>query len=216
VSSGPKVPWAWARSAAERLAGYWGVLDSAYEIVGSIRRQRPEVGDIELLAPHPGPGGGRVDWARDDLYFAIERRLGLPPGRAGLFRDVLPAGKIGWAVKGFVPSFYYCQLQLTFAGDGERAGLSMSLPVDIFRYDPGERGNKGWIELERTGPREFGVAFLGRWRRHWKLPAEVKASRDGYLRDAQDRAVATPTERECFRLAGLEWIPPERREGARL
>ncbi len=187
------LPLITARRLADDLAGQFRL--AGHEVAGSIRRERSLVNDVDLVAPLPPQTGP------DDAYNAIAALCDVPG--QGLFK---PADPLGEAVEGAHPFFRYCSLRIRLKG-GE-------LPVQIHRYDPGELGNHGWILLMRTGPKEFGQAFLAHWRRVHALRAQAVASDLGYLRLADGTPVPTPTEERAFERAELEYVPPARRLGA--
>lgn len=197
-------------------------------VAGSIRRRKPYVKDIELVVPMPprGPFDELGNEVRDKLLERIREKFLVPgwhgedevrleaipeaePVFAGFYspeprtRKVtvprpLPAAPIGIAVKGVKDGFRYCQLRLP--GNADDAVI---VSVDIFRYDPGANGNRGWIELIRTGPAEFGQRACVRWKQVGGLRSE-----DGYLIGGDNLPVPCATEEEAFRLLGWAWIEP--------
>jgi len=72
VSSGVRVPLADARVIAESLMAALGPGCERIEIAGSIRRGRPDVGDIELVAIP------RIEQIRDGFFdlAALDRPVG--------------------------------------------------------------------------------------------------------------------------------------------
>ncbi len=189
-----------ALDAANYLRKLWGVdTDPNVMIVGSIRRKARDCGDIELTAPcQPA--------ASDTLFDSIASSLQA--------QETLWGGQVatqGKAVRGFVPGFTACSLVMEIAGS--RIGLDVPvvpIPVQIYRW---KAENRGWIELMRTGPREFNQFFLSKWKAFHLIPEGGDGSRDGYLRDRNGNAVITATEAEAFRkLNGMRCVPPEERE----
>jgi hypothetical protein len=59
------------------------------------------------------------------------------------------------------------------------------IPVQVHRYDP---GNRGWLEIMKTGPVEFNKLFLWRWKQRWDLVREdeVRRRREALRRDRRD------------------------------
>lgn len=193
--------------------------ERAFEIAGSLRRARPWVNDIDLVAPlPPSPPGG--DWmpADDDLFRAIDETMSNrwfhKPGRPCLFTaeeenacmdEGSPFRPLGKAVRGLKPGFLAASLELE-----PKPGLW--IPCQIFRYGP---RNKGWVMLQRTGPADFGKWFLGMWKRRYRIPLgdeKHSASINGHLVDADGQVVDVPTEEAAFELAGLKFIPPDLRD----
>lgn len=196
MSTGPRIPVAVAFAKARCLMAKWGMAEGPCAIVGSLRRGRDSVGDIDLIAPMPTS-------QRDDLYETIAATM----HTEGLFADD-GTTKIGRAIRGLKPGFRSCELIVKSKSCGE-------IPVQIGRFDAGDKGNRGWIEIIRTGPAEFGQWFLAKWKTRWDIPRERQGSEEGYLLDIAGRKVATPTERTCFDLMAMPYIPPEARETRR-
>lgn len=166
-------------------------------VAGSIRRRVPMVKDIELVVPMPLEGAPDVLYDRIAVLFSPRPD---PDAALNLFtRAEPPAGKwIGRVVKGHNERFRYCQLAL-------RTGLEpqVDLNIDIFRYDPGEKGNRGWIELIRTGPDTFGRGACIRWK-----TLSNGRSDEGYPRHSDGTAVAVPSEEAAFQLLKWPWVEP--------
>lgn len=196
MSVGVRIRLAAAFEAVERLRRRLP-LDEA-ELVGSARRGSSDVGDLEFVAPLPAwavRGGSGVD----ELYEALDAVC--RGGETTLFGGGEPDAAFT-AVSGLRPGFRACRLRVKFRG------VHAPIPVEFHRYEP---GNRGWTTILRTGPREFGIGFLDRWRKKYGIPPGVQASADGYLRDAASRPVETPTEEEAFNLCGLPFYTPEER-----
>lgn len=210
MSTGPKIPLAQAKILAEKLCRELALpLDPPgdYLVAGSIRRGMPMVGDIDICCPLPAPasaGAGKGDRLQRSIEQLFTR---VQPGM--LFTPPLGMGRIE---KGVKPGFKFCSLVIHAKLAGLAAGVETEVPVQIHRYVPGPLGNRGWVELERTGPAEFGKMFLWHWKRARGCPAE--ASREGFLLDHCNGAVPTPTEEMCFEMAGLKYVAPQDRMGA--
>lgn len=213
AATGSKIPLAAARAAAQMLTRLFdpgGKIGLA--VVGSVRRGRPEVGDLEFIAPHAVGVG-------DELYANIAPLVGLES--AGLMAaQVEPIGR---HVSGLKPGFWAASLEVRLrVSAGAQAGREVITGVQVFRYagrPPAVaahagmlKSNKGWIELMRTGPSEFGILFLQKWKTRQGIGPGGKGSREGWLLDADQIEVSTPTEAECFRLCGMPFIEPEQRD----
>lgn len=180
-------------------------------IVGSVRRGRDPVGDIEIVAPMPpAPAKGKdYDEAADKFFRAVNRTMSTPwiePGAALFTREGAQVDvPIGTISSGLRPGFRAACLQL-------HIGAKARLPCQIYRFTP---ENRGWLMLMRTGPADFGRWFLGKWKQRHDIPVATKgkhASQDGYLVDARGIVVPVETEDEAFRKAGVEYIPPHQRD----
>lgn len=206
MSEGIRVPLHQMQAAAASLVERLG--SGSVVVVGSIRRQRPMVGDIELVARLPGGDVKHAD--QDPLFRAINGMVSNPMREPAetLFAAPaapLPGRPIGSAISGLKPGFRALSLMLT-----PREGPQ--IPCQIYRSTP---RNHGWVMVQRTGPREFGIAFLADWKRAYGIPLGSEAHRaciDGHLVDAQGAVVEVPTEEDAFRLCRRKWIDPDLRD----
>lgn len=189
MSEGARIPLGVAQRAAAALMGLWDMAEPACMVVGSVRRGRETVGDLEFIAPHAprGGAGGLFDpVAPDALFDAIDR-------------TVMKGNAI--AVRGLKPHFLAAALTVRMkAPDGR-----LVIPVQVFRYTP---ANRGWVEIMRTGPDEFGRLFLHEWKQKW---GGSKGSVDGHLVDGAGKPVKVESEAEAFKLCGLPAVEPRDR-----
>lgn len=194
MSTGTRIPLDMARTAAGYLLHCWGVDTGDATIVGSVRRGRPDVGDLEVCVPVEPPD-------RDLLFQAMHASAHADAGLFGAPADVPPLT----IVKGLRPGFK----QARVVAHVQYEGRPFDLPVEIYRFEPGARG---WALIMRTGPAEFGKWFLGRWKRHFDIPTEQPASVEGYLVDRHGARVPIDDEEECFRRIGIGYVRPEQRD----
>lgn len=170
-------------------------------IVGSVRREKAEVGDIELVAPHADPESDAmfriVNATMSNPFFSERTLFAAPP----------PPGNMGRIERGLKPGFLAAYLTLTPWPRGD--GHDWTIPCQIFRYTA---HNEGWIRLMRTGPAEFGAWFLAEWKKRFGIRRDEQASRDGHLVDSSGRVVSVPTEEACFAQLRIAFIPPQIRE----
>ncbi len=217
MSTGSRIGLAQAEQLARRLFELWGLAEPEAMVVGSVRRRSRSVGDVEIIAPLPDsdldPLWDRILPTLDRLDVEAKPRRGhvslfSPPPAPEPEHPPLPAGlerPIGYVVQGGRPGFKALSLAIRCdRWDGQPV-----VPVQVFRYTP---ANRGWIELMRTGPGEFGRWFLSRWKERWQIPHDLPASIDGHLVDRARAVITVPTEADAFRLAGAPAIPPEKRE----
>jgi len=193
MSEGPRIPIERADALAAYLFERWSLDRRTCHVVGSVRRRRDWVGDLELLAPLEPKGADR-------LCATIEGTV----QATGLFAGSGPP-PIGRVVSGLKPGFKACSLVVRLK-DG------VEIPVQVNRAGP---ENFGWAMIKCTGPREFGMWFLQKWKEHWQIPVgdeKHQASVDGFMVDSSRRVVPVPTEADAFRLAGLQLIDPHRRD----
>jgi len=214
MSTGPRIRLGDARRLCQDLWNIWGLDDTAV-VVGSVRRGLPEVGDIELIVPVQEVrqrGDDQIDYLFNRINGSMsnpwvdpkakERSMFDPP--EPVTERVIepePDQIIGEAIRGLKPSFLSASLLLR--------PLGLEVPCQLYRYTP---QNRGWIELMRTGPADFGRLFLIAWKRRWNIPHEQQASIDGHLVDREGKAVHVPDERAAFDLCGMEFILPEARD----
>lgn len=199
MSDGPKLPRAIALELAETLVRELAFhLDPGGVLVcGSLRRERQNIGDIDLAAELPMPGGD------DRLAREIIKRFTRRPVAGMLFEPKLVKGSMGWIRDGAVAGFKACRLTLV--------SEPHTIDVEIHRYVAGPVGNRGWVELMRTGPVEFSQWLLTRHKVRQGRSTKP-GSVHGYLVDREGAAIPTPTEADVFRLVGLEYIPPAGRD----
>jgi DNA polymerase/3'-5' exonuclease PolX len=191
-----RVPLALAEAIAEEVRALLAPACERLEVAGSIRRKRPDVGDVELVAvPKTAPAlldlFGTAVGERDLLHERCERLL-----EAGTLAHRLG----GDGKRAFGPRFK----RLLYRGP---AG---TLPLDLFSV----RAPAQWgaIFAIRTGPAGFTnrlVASRVRFPGWGLLPAGLR-EHEGALWDG-GRLLETPEEDDFFAALGLEWLPPEQR-----
>lgn len=218
MSAGARLPLAVADRLVLALVERWGGPASGLEVVGSVRRRKPDVGDLEFIAPMP-ESHGRA--AVDRLHHAVSGTL-----RDARWSLIAAAAAIGEPLEGFKPHFRHASLGIDAVarllgepvgecgyycdeGSGHVDHHRAVVKVEIYRYDAGEQGNYGWIKAMRTGPAELGPRLLGAYKQ--RRGGSGPASDKGYLRDEIGRPVPTPDEASVFRLAGMAYTPPEKR-----
>lgn len=192
MSEGQRIKLADAERIAGEVEALLGMRHPECSVVGSVRRKREDVGDIEMIAPMPSTSS--VGIPTDYLRMSIMQHFAKADPDS-----VFPAGDtiISGAGKGFrMASLIY-----------------KSTKVQIFRYDPGANGNRGWIELMRTGPAEYSERIL----KQWKFVCGTKntpsfGSIEGHFVDERGVRVPTPTERAVYELVGLPFTEPENRQ----
>ena len=198
MSTGARIPFAIAARVVEHLQGLPGVWNLSP--VGSFRRKRPDCGDLEFIAPVP-------DCDTDPLYDTLSAHFADPPPvQTSLFAGP-PARpqmrRIGAVVQGLSPRFRHARLTLNLTHPAV-----MPLAVEVYRYDDGPCGNRGWIELIRTGPREFGMLVLSKW----KDKSHGGRSLEGYPTTTDGQRVPVPDEAAAFALVGMAQVAPADRD----
>ncbi len=218
MSTGPRLPLAAGRHVADRLMAALNLREPEAAVVGSVRRGKPDVGDIEIIAP--------MESDNDRLYRRIGETFDPPesPKQPGLWTaggaSATTAQTFGRIVQGHNPYFKECTLDVWLKPS--RGGPLDGLPTDahgritvrctIYRYIPGDAGNRGWIEVMRTGNSDFSEAVLRGWK--WvcgTLHTSEPGSAHGFLVDRMGNRRPTPTEFHVFQLIGCLWVTPEKR-----
>jgi len=187
-----KIPRGLAEDAAEHLVKELKLTE--HLVAGSLRRGRTMVHDVDFVVPMPANRSGA-----DPLHDRIAELFMSPAETASLFGESRMGKTVGVQVKGVKPGFRMCQLEV-----GIRGGV---IGIDIARYDGGPIGNRGWIEMIRTGPHDFAAWMLGQWKR-----ATEGRSEGGYPTTRDGQRVACPTEVRAFALCGVDYIPAEQRD----
>src|SRR5688572_8746561 len=181
----PRRPIGEIRPIAEDLIARFGPACERTEIAGSLRRERPQVGDIELGAiPRFGTRQGAA--------------------QGTLFEPAKPAR--GEQVSRLWEAIDALGVACTKRGPVYRQFTWRGVRVDVYTC---ERGNWGWILFHRTGP-GYLRAKIGSM-----LVDRGFAAVDGWIWDARglsiDR-VETPEEADVFRILGIPHLPPDRRD----
>jgi DNA polymerase/3'-5' exonuclease PolX len=192
VSAGVRVPYRDAYVAAYGLAAGLSPGCERIEIAGSIRRGRPDVGDIELVAvPRVSPVYGLLG---DE---PIGEFNGLLEVRDGLIAD----GTLAPHPTDPKMGPRYSKLMHPASG----------LQVDLFSARP---ETFGLILLIRTGPADYSRRFVTDIRRIGWHVANGELHRGGlgcgtYVCEV----VPTPEERDVYAAIGHPWVPPVARDG---
>jgi DNA polymerase/3'-5' exonuclease PolX len=188
VGTLPKRPIGEIRPVAEDLIARLRPACERIEIAGSIRRERPQVGDIEIVAIPKFETRSRA--AQGTLF---EPPRPTPAEQVSRLWEAVDALGVTCTKRGPV------YRQFTWRG----------VRVDVYTC---ERGNWGWILFHRTGP-GYLRAKIGSM-----LVDRGFAAVDGWIWDARglsiDR-VETPEEADVFRVLGIPPLPPDRRDQLR-
>lgn len=202
-----------ARAEAQRLAELIAPACHRVEIVGSIRRRCPAVGDAELLVVPRYEAGMFPGQAGDSL---LDRRLA----------ELVDLGEFRWGPRNG-PRWK------TMTGNvGPMDGPEQPIKIDVFIADPWQWGV---LMVVRTGPAEFGRACVTQrlyggllrddlkvhdWR-VWQTVTsgdgagerkQLDIAREGDPeRLAWFKALETPEERDFFEYLLGGYVPPEQR-----
>lgn len=161
------------------------------EIAGSIRREKPQVKDVEIVAipqweEHLDPS---------DLFG--ERKIHLNRLHQWATSPACPVRWIKPGTSELVP------WKVEPQGRYWRGLLQQDLKLDLFLCTP---DNWGAIYLIRTGSAEFSFAVATRAKKLGMPFSNGTLTREG-------KPLATPEERHVFGCLGLEWREPHERTG---
>ncbi|HEU0022957.1 MAG TPA: hypothetical protein VFR55_14995 [Dehalococcoidia bacterium] len=170
-----------AEAVAQELRAILGPACQQIEVAGSIRRRVLQVGDIELLCV-PGTGGNQLHGASSIFEQEI---LGLIKTGVLVYR-LDQRGR-----RTFGPWNKY----LVHRPSG--------VPVDIFATTA---QNRGMSLLVRTGPREWNIKVMSRFK-----ALGMRGHAYGGVTDSHGRELGCPNEEGVFRLLGWRFVKPEDR-----
>lgn len=191
-----RIPLCEAEPLAARLAELLEPACVRIEIAGSIRRQRPDVKDIELVCvPRMTEPAGLhprlafFDVGPDELVSAMDERVDSLCGAAAIDLRYLRAGKEA------------CN------GERQKRLVFHGIVVDLFILIP--PADWGLMFTLRTGPSIWSKRLVTNKSRGGLLPDDLRVSGAQVLRSRD--AIACKEERDFFALIGLPWIEPAQR-----
>lgn len=175
----------------------FGLLSGTYErftLAGSIRRQTPTVGDIEVLVEPAVLRQRRLDLfgsdaGYDELNLVDDRVAALI--ETGVFSHRLD--------KNGRPALGSKYKRLTYRDFG----------LDLFCCIPGSTQQWGVLTMIRTGPSNFSHQLVTPVSQGGWMPAGMRCRNGALWRDGV--MVETPTELDVFRAIGREYVKPEDR-----
>jgi DNA polymerase/3'-5' exonuclease PolX len=185
-----KLPLADAIEAAEAFRDLFDGTFQRWEIAGSIRRQRPAVGDVEhVVIPKTSQFGRNLVWDRME---ALLPGVGLFGSRGTLEMAVYPDGKHRF-------------------GDLLRGVMFGGIRHEIFSAD---KLNWGAVLTIRTGSADFSRRMVTQMRARGEFcQGGVNGEHRGYVcRINSNSIVECPDERTFFEMCGESWREPRERE----
>jgi hypothetical protein len=137
-----------------------GIPRSMVHVVGSMRRNQPHVGDIDLLVPDCRTRSGR-----DPVFRALAAGVeGCQPA-GGLFERHRGNASL-LAVRGWKPHFRVATLRPNAMVWDLPEDQAEHPSIDLFRYTPsGPQCNLGTLLAVRTGPADLSKAYMDLWRK---------------------------------------------------
>lgn len=187
-----KFPLAVAERLANKIVAEISPFCERCEVAGSIRRHKPEVKDIEVVAiprweERPDPG---------DLFQTAMLRVNL------LCENLSQRQHVQWIKPG---TSVIEPWPLKPEGKYWRGLLSNGIKLDLFIALP---ENYGLIKLIRTGSDKFNVGVFAHAGR-----VEIGVA-NGFLWHGS-QPIPTPEEDDVFRVLGLEYVEPKDRIDSR-
>lgn len=187
MSDKPRIPLAEAEAVAAELVELLRPAVERIEIAGSIRRRRPDVGDLEICCVP------RFAMVAADLFGE-----GRPVDQLhALCSELISQGELGFRLdRNGHMAFGERYKRLSFRG----------YPLDIFCVlHPAQWGV---IFAIRTGPADFSHRMV-KDRRYGGMLPEWAEVRDGAVRHRRSGEVLQmPEESDLFRVLGYETVPP--------
>jgi DNA polymerase/3'-5' exonuclease PolX len=186
VSAGARLPLERAREVATTAISLLATNCERIEVAGSIRRQRPEVGDVEIVCVPQLVNGPFISmFERPRKVSALEKRV----------TNLLRSGSL--------------QAHPTRPANGERYKRlwipSANVQLDLFIVLPGGPAEWGPIFAIRTGPAAYSQACVTALRRKgW-------VCREGRVLDERGNVVPCPEEQDFFEACGVPYLRPEER-----
>lgn len=188
MSTGPKIQLADATSEAEAFRAMFDGCHQRWEVAGSVRRRKPEVGDIEhVVIPRFGVVRMAGEMFPTDGSLMLARLDALVEAGT-LTKSVYPNGSHRWGEK-------YRGVDL----HGRRHELFFAEPR-----------NWGAILAIRTGPADYSQRLVT------QLKARgLYRQQDGFVVSQRDGSVRTVlTEQDFIELCGERFVAPEFRRPA--
>ena len=201
MSQGAKIPWAVALEVARQIvAELEPVCEPArVKVAGSLRRRKPEVGDIEIVAAPAFRSEGL--WSDVQVDVLEERLEQLAADGFLTPRPVENHRRDG-------------SIDVQFkVGRSAKLLEAQGIPVDLFVVRPPAQW--GVIFALRTGPGDWNTRLVT------ECQAIGRRLRDGQV-EAWDAAttrwlpIVTPEEPDFFRAVGQPWLEPQERRADRV
>jgi DNA polymerase/3'-5' exonuclease PolX len=200
MSSGRPVPLAIAEPIAQELLEELRPACQRIEIAGSIRRRKPLVADIEIVAMPI-----IEEQSSGDLW-ATPVKVNLLTGPAGPLQR-LAAEQLLWPRQVEIVRASGTVEHQVKLGEAYKALVYRDIPVDLFLVsDP---DSWGVIFALRTGPGDWNTRIVTDAHRY------LRRVEGGHVYRAGAK-VACPEERDFFAAIGQRWIEPEERHIARV
>jgi DNA polymerase/3'-5' exonuclease PolX len=201
VSQGTARPRAEALPIAERLlARLWPACERV-EIAGSLRRERPMVSDIEIVAV-PRWQSRSVGFFDEQMVDALDETITFLLGTGEIEARLVENHRADGSI-----------VRQTKLGPAFKALVSEGMPVDLFIVRP--PATWGCIFGLRTGPGDWNTRLVTDCK---TIGRRVEGGQVFAWHSATGswRAVPTPEERDFFAALGQAWVEPRDRAVQRI
>lgn len=197
MSAGAAIPYIDARASAVALRMLLEPACDRIEIAGSVRRRKPEVHDIEIVAiPRVEQEVGADLWGTSVTFDRLERLI---------TDDLIPSGVLMPRPVEVHRADGSVEVSRRM-GSAYRAMAYHGMPVDLFTTDADAWG---CILALRTGPGDWNTRLVTDCKRYFRSVAGGRVLHLG-------RPVPTPEESDFFRALGVPWLDPWERRVDRL
>jgi DNA polymerase/3'-5' exonuclease PolX len=203
VSAGPAIPHAIALRVAESVVDFLGEGCRQIAIAGSLRRQKPEVHDIEIVAEP------RIVMRAGDELFPVEHETDLLEERIA---EALNRGTFEPRQVENKRTDGSIDVQ-TKLGPKFKALVVAGIPLDLFVVRP--PATWGVVFALRTGPGDWNTKLVTDCQ---AIGRRVSGGQVEAWRGATSswEVVPTPTEEDFFRALGQPWLEPRDRRVERV
>lgn len=186
-----KIPFKLADEIAAKLLKIFEPACERIEIAGSLRRRKPEVGDLEFVAIPRYISGGQIDlFGNSERVSLLDRRV-----QKAVSLSLLEVIKNGEKYKQFIHK----------RPTGELVGIDLFITT-VEQW--------GYIFALRTGSAEFNAKWNTQRNKGGLLPSQFRFE-GGWLM-CGDEKIPTPDEKEFFALIEIPWIEPSQRSAEAL
>lgn len=187
-----RYPFAEAMRVASYLQSSLAPYCERIKICGSLRRQKREVGDIEILYVSK-PGVRQVDLLMTESYGEAEKHLDFMLYKGDLSKRPNKNGICAWGEKNKLA-----------------VHVASRIPVDLFATTQ----DCWWNSLVcRTGGKENNLLITTTAQRHgWSFEAYGAGFRETRPHGHGVTFHQTTSERDVFEFLGLPWLEPEYRK----
>jgi DNA polymerase/3'-5' exonuclease PolX len=212
ATTGGRIPLAEAETLAREVVELLRPACAKIEIAGSIRRRRPDVGDLEIVAVPCIDQQFDLFGEPASEINRLDELLLIPELRARWCNRLDKNGRTAYGSR--YKRLFWCEPDCGWIDD-EPIDQEPVIALDLFSVLP--PAQFGAIFAIRTGPSGYSQQLvtkrgsLSREGRPGLMPPHLYFD-GGALRNLGGRVIATPTEEALYEALGLDWVAPEERK----